>query len=241
MENIGWIKTHRKLLDWEWFKKPEMLSVFTYCLLSANIENYRFQGIEIKRGSFATSPESISNKTGVSYQSVRTCLKKLETTGEIIKKSTNKYTIITICKFDDYQPDKQTNNKQLTNKQQTINKQLTTIKEEEELKEGKEIKKDLDFSFIPELSENQKTVKNKFIEFIDFRKEIKKPIESQKSLVAIYEKLIKFSERSTKNAVKIIDNSISNQWQGLFELKEHEKENKIINDMPKSGIQRTCQ
>jgi hypothetical protein len=76
---------------------------------------------------------------------VRTALKKLENTNEIIIKSTNKFTLITICKYCDYQSTEndvqQTNNKQITNKQQTNNKQITTTKEYKN-KENKRIEEE---------------------------------------------------------------------------------------------------
>jgi hypothetical protein len=53
----------------------------------------------------------------------------LESTGEILKKSTNKYTLITICNYERYQSFDEQSNKQTTNKQQTNNKQSTTTKE----------------------------------------------------------------------------------------------------------------
>jgi hypothetical protein len=55
---------------------------------------------------------------------------KLKSTNEITSKSTNKYTIITVVKWEEYQLlcEKSTNKStsKLTNDQQTTNKQLTT-------------------------------------------------------------------------------------------------------------------
>lgn len=99
----GWIKLHRQILNWEWFKKPEALSVFIYCLLRANIIDGSWRGIGFERGQFITSLETIRKDTGLSIQQIRTALKHLIKTGEITSSSTNKYTIITICKFNIYQ------------------------------------------------------------------------------------------------------------------------------------------
>lgn len=135
----GWIKLHRKFDDWQWINKPEMVSIFIHCLVRANHNGNYWLDTEIKRGQFITSPEKISAKLGISYQTVRTCLNRLEKTGEINKQTTNKYTIITVCNYDDYQLEQQTTNKrtnkQLTNNQQTTNKQLTTNKNNKECKE----------------------------------------------------------------------------------------------------------
>lgn len=52
--------------------------------------------------------------------------KKLKSTGEITSKATNKYTVITVERYEDYQSkeEKLTNN--ITNEQQTNNNQITT-------------------------------------------------------------------------------------------------------------------
>ena len=126
----GWIKLHRKFIQWEWFTVDEMVKLFIYLLLSANHEDGNFQGTIVKRGQLITGLNKLSFNTGISIQTLRTCLKRLEKTSEINIQSTNKYSIITICNYDTYQSDQQTTNKQpntrLTNNQQTTNKQLTT-------------------------------------------------------------------------------------------------------------------
>ena len=132
----GWIKIHRKFLDWQWFEKPEAVQLFVYMLLKANHKDGNWQGQEIKKGQFITSAQTISNDTKLSLQVVRTLLKKFELTNEIIVKSTNKFTMLTICKYECYQDENNTSNKQLTNKQQTTNKQLTTNKNDKNNKEN---------------------------------------------------------------------------------------------------------
>lgn len=138
----SYIKLHRKLLNWGWFNKPEILSVFIYCLIRANYEDGEYQGHKLLRGQFITSPDKIAQATGLTYQCVRTVLNKLILTNEINKQTTNKYTIITICNYDSYQGSETETNKQKPNKstikQQTTNKQLTTSKKLEEIKELKE-------------------------------------------------------------------------------------------------------
>lgn len=140
MDEYGWLKLHRQLLNWEWFKDAETLQLFLYCLLRANISNGAWRGISYKRGQFITSLDTICKDTGLSKQHARTRLKRLKLTGELTSESTNKFTIITICKFDDYQSVTNDGNNQtntpITNNQHTNNKQsnipLTTGREYEE-------------------------------------------------------------------------------------------------------------
>lgn len=117
----GWIKIDRRILDWEWFDDSCMVHLFLFLLVSANHEDDKWRGIVVKRGQLVTGLESLSEHTNLSKQKIRTCIAKLEKSGEIIKKSTNKYSIITICNYDKYQDENLDSNKQTTNKQQTNN------------------------------------------------------------------------------------------------------------------------
>ena len=126
----GWIKLHRKILDWEWFTSPSTLQLFIYLLLRANKEDKKWRGILIKRGQLVTSVATISEETKLSTQQVRTSLNRLKSTNEITSKTTNRFTLVTVCKYESYQlyeeveqqtkqqALQQTNNKQITNKQQ---------------------------------------------------------------------------------------------------------------------------
>ena len=118
----GYIKLDRALFDWRYATKPDYVALWIHMLLKANHKDKEWQDITIRRGQLVTSLESLSKGTGISVQKVRTILDKLDGE-ELTRKSTNKYTLITILKYDD--TNKQINN-QLTNNQQTTNKQLTT-------------------------------------------------------------------------------------------------------------------
>jgi len=132
----GWIKIHRKFLDWEWFNKSEAVHLFLYMVIKANHKDNKWQGNDVKRGQFISSLGNISSATGITIQQIRTILKKLEKTNEIVVKSTSQFTIVTICKYECYQDENEDANKPITNKQQTTNKQLTTNKNEKNNKEN---------------------------------------------------------------------------------------------------------
>lgn len=101
----GWITLHRKFLTWEWFDKPEMVQLFIWLLLNANYADKKWQGQVIKRGQILTTTPKIMEALRLTEQQTRTCIGRLKSTGEITCKSTNKYTIITICNHDRYQDD----------------------------------------------------------------------------------------------------------------------------------------
>jgi hypothetical protein len=149
---IGHIKLDRRILNWEWYQDANVFRLFLHLLLSANYKDCNWQGQIIKRGQVVTGLDKLSQNTGLSVQQIRTCFEKLRVTGEITIKSTNKYRVVTICKYDIYQfsknednkqinsQDNNHNNRQITDKQQTNNKQITASKEGKEGKEGKEVK-----------------------------------------------------------------------------------------------------
>lgn len=133
----SWIKIFRELLQWEWFEKAEMVQLFIYLLLKASCEDKQWQGITVKRGQLVTSNGSMRRDLKLSEQQIRTCIKRLISTGEITYQSTNRYVIITICNYDKYQENKSTANEPIneqantlpTDEQRAINEQTTTSKE----------------------------------------------------------------------------------------------------------------
>jgi len=142
----GWIKLHRKILEWEWYKDDKTFRVFIYLLLSANFENKKWKGIEVNRGQLITGRMSISENVGISERSVRTCLNRLKTTSELTIKTTNRYSLITINKYEAYQINEETNDQktdqQTANKRPTNDQQTTTTKEYKKEKKEKNIRKE---------------------------------------------------------------------------------------------------
>lgn len=171
MEQGGFIKLYRSMLQWEWYDDVNVKVLFLHLLLKANYEEKKWRGNKIEKGQILTTITTLSEETRLTPQQIRTCIKKLESTKEITVKSTNKKTFINIEKWGFYQccneennkqitskitnkitNNQQTNNKQITNKQQTKqegnyektpeNQGLEGIEEEKERKEAKERNKE---------------------------------------------------------------------------------------------------
>lgn len=138
----GWIKIHRKIMEWEWFDDANLFKFFIGLILLANHDSAKWHGITVRRGEIVTSRERLASQFNFSEQQIRTMLKKLQNSGEITIKPTNKYTILNICNYDscqcadvDNQPTNQpTNNQQITNNQPTNNQQITTNKNDKNVK-----------------------------------------------------------------------------------------------------------
>lgn len=121
----GYIKLYRMIDQWEWYTEINVFKLFCHCLIKANHTNKSWRGINIQHGSFITSVGKLAEETGLSIQQVRTAIKKLNSTKEITCKSHSQYTVITVNKWSEYQPEQQTNEQlnhnQSTNNQQSIN------------------------------------------------------------------------------------------------------------------------
>lgn len=117
----GWIKLHRKILDWEWYTDAPVRILFEHLLLTANYEDKRWKGITIKRGQKVTSRQHLAEETGLTEQQVRTALAKLKSTQNITSKTTNKYTLITVENYGLYQSYNDFATNKATNEQPTNN------------------------------------------------------------------------------------------------------------------------
>ena len=133
---MDYVKISRKILEWEWYKDVNTKVVFFHIHIKANRKNGRFQGMEIPRGSFVTSYQSLAEETGLTVMNVRTAIKHLKLTQEITVSQHSKFSVITVKNYDAYQTANKVANNQLTGNQQATNRQLTTI--EEGKKERKE-------------------------------------------------------------------------------------------------------
>lgn len=142
---MGYIKIDRKLKDWQWKTNPNTLALWIHILLEANYEDRTWKGIEVPKGTLITSLKSLSEKTGLTVQQTRTALSNIQTTHEITIKSTNKYTLITVNKWEQYQGSSKTTTNKITNKkeetQQTNNTQINNTIRNKEIK-NKEIEEE---------------------------------------------------------------------------------------------------
>lgn len=98
-----YIKIHRSILDWEWYRNEHVKTLFLHMLIKANWKEGNFQGELIQRGSFVSSYKRLAEETDLTIDEVRTALKNLKKTGEVTSKSHSKYTVFTIKNYGEYQ------------------------------------------------------------------------------------------------------------------------------------------
>jgi len=99
----GWIKLHRKLIEWEWYSDKNVKALFLHCLLKANIKDKKWKGVDIKKGQFFTSISNLAFELDMTVKQIRIAMKKLENTGETASKGASNGTLITVCNYDIYQ------------------------------------------------------------------------------------------------------------------------------------------
>lgn len=102
-DSVGWIKLYRKIQDWNYYKETGMLHVFIHLLLNAVY--LKSSDATLERGQLVMSHSTIQKDTGLSISKVKTCLQKLQSSGEIqISKSPSSRTnLITVTKYSHYQ------------------------------------------------------------------------------------------------------------------------------------------
>jgi len=120
-ERQGYIKLYRSLIHWEWFTDQNTFRLFIYCLLRANYSDTNWRGIEVKRGEFITSLNTLAVEVNMSRQQIRTSLNKLQSTGEITQKPHSKYSVITINNYELYQESNTQTNTKATRNQHDSN------------------------------------------------------------------------------------------------------------------------
>ena len=121
----GWIKLHRKMLNWGWYTDTNTKVVFLHLLLLANYGEREFLGHKIKPGQCVISYGKLAKELGLTVQNVRTALKNLESSQEINRQVTSKFQLVTIEKWAFYQGQTEDVDRQMTGKSQANDREMT--------------------------------------------------------------------------------------------------------------------
>lgn len=233
----------REIRRWGWYRNSKMVHMLIHLLLEAQYQDSSYMGMKIKRGQLVTGRKQLAIETGMSEREVRTCLERLTDDQQIVIQTTNKFSVITICNYDSWQGvqsqnDQQTTNKKPENDQQNdqqnghiqINKEIKQkdLFEEKDTNVSKKKKIELDFSIIaPEFVE---TI-NMWLQYKKERGESYKPTGFKQ----MYKKLTELSNNRPEVARKIVEQSMANNYSGLFPL--NKKDEVVIPQKTNSGPQ----
>lgn len=105
----GWIKLHKKIIFSDLVNDHNAFRLFTFVLLMAHHEDnqgsVRFNGkqVYLKKGQLSMSRKELADKIQLSPSTTRNALNRLKEDSRVDIKSDNKTSIITICKWSEYQ------------------------------------------------------------------------------------------------------------------------------------------
>ena len=216
----GYIKLYRQIMKWEWYDDANTFRLFIHLLLKANYEDAQWRGLAIKRGQLFTSIGHLSHELKISDKAIRIALDKLIKTKEVASEGASNGTMITICKYDSYQSSFNTEGQ---TEGQTRGERGATNNNNNNNKEKKN--KEIDLSFL----------QKDFIPIVEkwllYKKEKKQEYKGQTSINTFCKKLIEYSNGEPIIAEAIIEQSIANNWAGIFELKNNNNGNKQQNGL----------
>lgn len=128
----GWIKLHRKLLSSKIFSNEKILKIWIWCLLKASSQEYEtlvgMTNIKLERGQFVFGRKKAAEELKMNENTIYKYMKVLEKEQNINIKSNNKYSIVTIEKWGQYQFNEEISNIKSNNK-------ITTKEHKQEYKE----------------------------------------------------------------------------------------------------------
>lgn len=217
---LGWIKIHRKIVDWEWYTDSTVVHLFFHLLIHANREEKCWRGITLLPGQVITGRESLALQTGISEQSIRTALNKLKSTSEITSKPYNKFSIITITNWLEYQGDDEVKEENQPANQPTTNQQLTS--NQPHLKKDKKEEKEKNIG---------SPMAEKLSQFIAHRKALKKPMTPH-AVELFIKKLDKMTDEGL-DVAQLIDTAIERGWLTVYPPKGDTAEIKNQSGLPR--------
>lgn len=240
----GWIKIHRSITEHWIFSNPYYFQWWIDMLLMANIrENKVVVGsrlIDLGRGQMIASLSFLATRWKVSKERVRRYLRLLQSENMIVTKHDGKATQITICNYASYQDvrdDNETIARQQRDDSETIarlnirNKERKNNNKKENIKEKKpEIPPLSPKGEIP--SKLSQVIRDDYAdamsEWLEYKRAKKQSYKSDNSIKLCYNKLLKLSGGDAALAMEIVHQSMANNWQGLFPLKEEENNSNNI-------------
>ena len=103
----GWVKLHRGLLEHGIFQDAEALQVWMYLLLRASYREQKLaigrQVILLQPGQLLYGRKAVSEKLGMGEGKLRGIMEMLMQAGSIMVESTNRYSVVTIVNWMEYQ------------------------------------------------------------------------------------------------------------------------------------------
>ena len=164
------------------------------------------QIVDLKNGQFVFGRKKASEELKMKESTIYKYMNLLKELQMIDVKSNNKFSVVSIEKWENYQTNEIKNNSKRTTEEQQRNTN----------KNVKNVNNNI-YKEIENFTNNEKLIES-ITEFIDYRKSKKKDLTD----LALKKILNKFKEwqYTEEECIESINNSIMNGWTGVFELKD---------------------
>lgn len=215
MDN-GYVKLYRSLNSWEWKNNPNMVALFIHFLLNANYQESKWRNLVIKEGQFVSSVSKLAIATGLTQRQIRTCLRNLQTTGELTIKTTNKYSLFTLNHWELYQ------GSSAIRDNQNVTLDAVTMTTNKEVKKKRSNKENNNYVIIKEKDNFELPdgiSKDDWLAFQEMRKKIKKPMTLRAKKMLI-DKLLAINQEYGDNPSEVLQQSILHSYQSVYPLKK---------------------
>jgi len=218
----GWFKLHRKITESAIFSDPDLLRLWIYCLSKAAFKPTTLlidkREIHLQPGQFVTGRFSlhsefnsgVRNSKRVKETTLWSWLKRLESYGNLDIKSYNKYSVVTVVKWYEYQDNLTTEQQQTDNRLTTDCQQTDTNKNLKKYKNDKNIYSSSEETEISVMDAYTKSF-GQLVMPETIRDYVKKLKESGQTDEMIIELLLEVGESSTKPNLRFLE-AIGNRW-----------------------------
>lgn len=220
----GWVKLHRKLTESEiWTSEPFTRGQAWVDLIMLANHDYGFfylrdHKVEVQRGQVGWSQQKLAERWRWSRTKVRKFLNDLEKEQQLIQQQSFSTSILTLINYDIYQEKEQLGIQQEDSRKTAEKQQEDTNKNDKNKKKEKNEKKEsllqLVFPFdSPEFM-------TRWGQWKEYKKQQHRfTYKCEKTEQAALKQLGELAGGQEWVALRIIEQSIANGWQGLFELK----------------------
>lgn len=126
----GWIKLHRKMMEWAHYGDSDYVAFWIHLLLSASHKPIKKcfgkETITVNAGQLISSRCSLAAATGINEHKIDRMLTRLQSEQQIEQQTCSTSRLITITKWKEYQQDEQQNEQQVSSDRAASEQRVST-------------------------------------------------------------------------------------------------------------------
>lgn len=219
----GWIKFHRKILADPIFDNEKLLKVWIWCLLKASHQKHDQmvgrQIVQLNIGQFVTGRYAAGDELKLAPTTAWDYIKILEKNNNIHIKSGNKFSVVTVINWGLYQFQDENYDSKCDNKTTAIQQQTDT---NNNVKKAKNVKNNI-YYMLEDYTENT-MLREALNNFYEMRQAMNAHL-TVKSTSLLLKSLDSLADTDVAK-IKIIEQSVLNNWKTFYPLKSVYNNNK---------------